>query len=563
MQTKTLLAALLFAGASMTARAADAPDAELDHLRTLNAHFAPVDLVVNLDAVPANEKQALAKLVEASRTIDSLFQRQVWAGNADMLRALAQDDSPVGRERLAFFLSQQGPWDRQDEFRPVIAGAPAKPPQGTFYPADATKDEIAKWLDSLSGDDKEHATGFFTTIRRDRNGGLVAIPYSVEYQPELQAVAARLREAADLTKQPTLKDFLTKRAAALLSNDYYDSDVSWMKLDATIEPTIGPYEVYEDEWFNYKASFESFIALKDLQESANLQKYSTQLQDLENNLPEDPKFRVKKIGALAPITVVNEIFCSGNANMGVQTAAYNLPNDDHVTAKYGSKRVMLKNVQQAKFDKILVPIAKIALAPAEQSKVSFEPFFTEILMHELMHGLGPHEIEIAGRKTTPREELKEQYSAIEEAKADITGLWAIQHLIDKKVIDKSMEKTIYTTYLAGCFRAIRFGLVEAHGRGEMMQLNRFLDDGAVVVAADGTFRVDDKKIAKSVAALDHDLLTIEATGDYAGAKALMDKGTRSRPEITAVLKKLESLPIDIAPRFVTADQLTGVAQPRM
>src|SRR5437660_1433445 len=248
-----------------------------------------------------------------------------------------------------------------------------------------------------------------------------------EIKADLSALAAiLLREAAAIAAEPTLKAFLSKRADAFLSNDYYDSDVAWMELKGAIEPTIGPYEVYEDEFFNYKAAFESFITVRDAAESAKLDKFGGELQDIENHLPIDPARRNPKLGALAPIVVVNEIFAAGDGNRAVQTAAFNLPNAERVIREKGSKRVMLKNVQDAKFAKTLVPISKVVLPPGDQNDLSFDAFFTHIVVHELMHGLGPHNITVGGRKTTVRQELKETYSAIEEAKADIYGLFAIK-----------------------------------------------------------------------------------------------------------------------------------------
>ena len=317
----------------------------------------------------------------------------------------------------------------------------------------------------------------------------MAVPYSLEYQGELAIAAGLLREASALTKEPTLKNFLDKRAAAFTSNDYYDSDVAWMELNASIEPTIGPYEVYEDEWFNYKAAFEAFITLRDDAETKKLERFGGELQDIENNLPIDAKYRNPKLGAMAPIRVVNTVFSAGDANRGVQTAAFNLPNDERVVAEKGSKRVMLKNNQEAKFNRVLVPISKVALSPGDQQTVAFDAFFTHILMHELMHGLGPHNISVGGRSTTVRQEMKELYSAIEEAKADISGLFALQFLVDRGKLDKKFEQTMYTTYLASMFRSIRFGINEAHGRGVIVQLNYFLDNGGVTAASDGTFAV--------------------------------------------------------------------------
>jgi hypothetical protein len=266
-------------------------DSEAQRLDTMTRRFAPVDITADVSPLPANERQALAKLVDAAKVFDALFLRQVWAGNEAMLIDLVRDGSDAGRARLHYFLINKGPWSRLDEDHPFIPGAPEKPEQANFYPAGATKEEVEAWLTSLPDAERRRATGFFTTIRRGPDGRFVAIPYSTEYQGELAQVAALLRDAASLTTQPTLKNFLDKRAAALISNDYYDSDVAWMELDASIEPTIGPYEVYEDEWFNYKAAFEAFITLRDDAETQKLARFSGELQEIENNLPIDPKYR--------------------------------------------------------------------------------------------------------------------------------------------------------------------------------------------------------------------------------------------------------------------------------
>jgi len=530
-------------------------DPEVQKLETMAARFAPVDITADISSLPANEQQALAKLVEASKVLDALFLRQVWEGNESLLIELAGDDSPLGRARLHYFLINKGPWSRLDQNAAFIPGVPKKPEQANFYPAGATKAEVEAWVKTLGPAERSRATGFFTTIRRGPDGRLVSVPYSLEYQGEVALVASLLREAAALTTQPTLKNYLEKRAAAFLNDDYYASDIAWMELDASIEPTIGPYEVYEDEWFNYKAAFESFIALRDDAETAKLARFGSELQEIENNLPIDPKFRNPKLGALAPIRVVNTVFSSGDGNRGVQTAAYNLPNDERVIAEKGSKRVMLKNNQEAKFRMVLQPIAQVALASDDRQHVSFDAFFTHILMHELMHGLGPHSITVGGRATTVRQEFKETYSTIEEAKADISGLFALQFLVDREKLDKALDQTMYVTYLASMFRSIRFGITEAHGRGVALQINYFLDNGGIAVAADGTFAVNPERIKRNVIDLTRDLMTMQATGDYAAAKQMLDKLAVVRPQVQAVLDKLTSVPVDIEPRFVTAQLL--------
>jgi len=550
---RKIIMASVVAGSVAVGAQSTAPGA--DQLKNMAARFAPVDLSADVSALPANERQALARLVEAAKVMDTLFLRQVWAGNETMLLGLLQDTSPLGRERLHYFLVNKGPWSRLDHNDAFVPGAPAKPEQANFYPPDATKDQIEEWLSTLSGSQKTFATGFYTTIRRNAEGKFIAVPYSYEYQGELAHAAALLKEAAALTRQPTLRTFLEKRAQAFLTNDYYDSDVAWMELDASIEPTIGPYEVYEDEWFNYKAAFEAFITLRDDAESAKLARFGAELQEIENNLPIDPKYRNPKLGALAPIRVVDVVFSGGDGNRGVQTAAYNLPNDERITAEKGAKRVMLKNTQDAKFAKVLVPISKVALAAKDQPNVEFDAFFTHILMHELMHGLGPHNIVAGERPSTVRQELKETYSTIEEAKADISGLFALQFLVDRGKLEKKYEQTMYTTYLASMFRSIRFGLNEAHGRGVAMQLNYFLDKGGVTVSPDGTFAVNPARIKQNVTDLTRDLMTMQAVGDYAASKQMIATLAVVRPPVQRVLDRLASVPVDIEPRFVTAAAL--------
>jgi hypothetical protein len=538
------------------------PEQNVADLRAKLARFAPVDLSADLSSLPANEREALRLLIRASRIIDALYLRQVWAGNETLLQALANEageasgaDTALARARLDYLILNKGPWSRIDDNAAFVPDVPAKPPEANFYPAGSTKAEVEAWLSALPDAERHEATGFFTTIRRAAGGTFVSVPYNVEYQGEVALIARLLREAAAKTNQPTLKAFLEARALGFLSNDYYASDVAWMELDASIEPTIGPYEVYEDEWFNYKAAFEAFITVRDDAETAKLTRFGAELQDVENHLPIDPAFRNPALAAMSPIRVVNTVFSSGDASHGVQTAAFNLPNDERVIREKGAKRVMLKNNQDAKFRMVLVPISKIALAKADQDKVVFEAFFTHILMHELMHGLGPHDVHIDGRHTTVRQALKDTYSAIEEAKADCSGLWALQHLIDRGKLDAGFQETMYVTFLASIFRSLRFGINEAHGRGVAIQLNYFLDHGGVTVAADGTFAVNPARIKQCVTDLTHDIMTLQATADYAAAKQMIERLGVIRPPVQTVLDRLEHLPVDIAPRFVTAEEL--------
>jgi hypothetical protein len=518
------------------------------------ARFAPTTLTADISKLSAKDRQALEKIIAAAKLLDPLFLRQVWSGNAALEQKLLADKSETGRQRLHYFYINDGPWSRLDDKQPFIDGVPQeKPSQASYYPADMTKDEFNAWVETLSEADKQKATGFFYLIQRGPDKKLTLVPYSQAYKDYLEPAARLLREAAALTTNATLKNFLTKRADAFGSDDYYESDVAWMDLDSPIDVTIGPYETYEDELFSYKAAFEAYITIRDDAETSKLTKFSGHLQELEDNLPIDARYRNPKLGAASPIRVVNEVFGSGEGNSGVQTAAFNLPNDERVVKEKGSKRVMLKNVQDAKFNKTLIPISRVVLEPSEQSALSFESFFTHILCHELMHGLGPHNITVNGQETTVRKQLKELYSAIEEAKADMTGLWALQYMIDRGIIEKSMERTLYTTYLASMFRSVRFGITEAHGRGVAMQFNYLADEGAIKFnEAKGTFSIDHAKIKDSVRKLTHDLLTLEAEGSYDGAKAMLDKFAVIRPSMQQALDKLKDVPVDIEPVFPLA-----------
>jgi len=514
----------------MTLSAATVPD--LAELNRMIARFAPVELHADASKLSAGDQKALAKLLDAARVIDNIFLNQVWSGNAALRARLARDTSALGKARLHYFDLNKGPWSDLDDHAAFIPGVPVKQlPGANFYPADMTKQEFEK-----SANDT--ARGFFTVIRRGADKKLQVIPYSAAYKDDLARAAKLLDEAAALTPNKSLQDFLHLRAKAFLSNDYYDSDVAWMRLDAPIDITIGPYETYMDEIFGYKAAFEAYVTLRDDDETAKLKMFADHLQEIENNLPFDAKFRNPKIGALAPIRVVNQVLATGDGAHGVRTAAFNLPNDERIVQKMGSKRVMLKNVQEAKFSKTLEPIAGRVLSPADRRDLNFNAFFTHILAHEMTHGIGP--------QNNVRQSLKELHSAIEEAKADATGLFMMQYLFDHKLLPAA-EKSLYTTFLASSFRTLRFGVHEAHGKGMALQFNYLMDKGAFVSRPDGTFAVDFAKIQPAVRDLVHDLLTIEAAGNYAGAKKMLDELGVLRPPLQQALAKLTDIPTDIEP----------------
>jgi hypothetical protein len=540
----------------------------LADLEKMANRFASTPLRVDTSNLSSGDRQALVKLVQAARILDQIYMKQLWSGNLDLYARLRKDTTPLGRARLHYFWLNKGPWSDIDEFKAFVPGVPPRKLSGAnFYPADMSKEDFERWVATLPANEQERAKGFFAVLRwQDKKAGVLTIvPYNDEYKDELSRASVLLREAADLTENASLKRFLSTRADAFLSNDYYESDWAWMDLDAPLDITIGPYETYTDEMFGYKAAFEAYVSLRDDEETAKLSAFTQHLQEIEDNLPIDPKYRNPKLGAAAPIRVVDEIISAGDGARGVRTAAYNLPNDERVVQQKGSKRVMLKNVQEAKFHSVLLPIAMRTLTKSAMIDVSFSSFFTHILAHELMHGLGPHQIVVDGRDTTPRAELKELYSAIEEAKADVTGLFALQYMMDHASemklgnalpSDEAAQRQLYTTFLASAFRSLRFGLNDAHGKGMAVQFNYLLDRGAFVEHGDGTFGVDMAKIKGAVQDLDHDLLTLEAEGNYAGAKEILDNLGVLRPVLKRAFGRLTSIPTDIEPVFITADILS-------
>jgi hypothetical protein len=550
-------AAAILIAMSLTEAAFSAAD--LAELNRMSSRLAPTEIRTDLSHLSPGDRSALAELVRAARILDDIYMDQLWSGGHALLDKLKQDQSPVGRARLQYFWLNKGPWSDLDGHAAFLPDVPLKKPAGAnFYPEDMSKEQFETWVKGLSPDKQKDAEGFFTVIRRQQ-GKLTMVPYNEAYSARLGQCAALLRQAAAHTTNATLKRFLAARAEAFHSNDYYASDVAWMDLDSPLDVTIGPYETYNDELFGYKAAFEAYVNLRDEAESNKVKFFANHLQEIENNLPMEPRFRNPKIGALAPIVVVNEVYCSGDASHGVQTAAYNLPNDERVVHEKGAKRVMLRNVQEAKFKTNLAPIAGHVLAASSRDALDFDSFFTHILAHELSHGIGPQQISVNGRQTTSRKELKELYSTIEEAKADATGLFMLQYLNDHQYL-KITERGLYTTFLASSFRTLRFGTKEAHGRGMAIQFNYLMDKGAFVRRS-GRYEVDFSKIKSAVRDLVHDLLTLEATGDYSGAKQFMDRLGVIRTEEQKTIDSLKDVPVDIAPVFVTATSLTGALQP--
>jgi hypothetical protein len=394
--------------------------------------------------------------------------------------------------------------------------------------------------------------GLFTMIRRNDEGALVARPYSEFFAKELNEAATLLNEAAALTENASLKAFLESRAAAFLSDDYYESDMLWMDLDGTVEVTIGPYETYEDGLFGYKAAFESFVTVTDPVESARLAKFKDELPWLEARLPIADEHKNLNRGSDSPIRVVDEVYSAGDTRAGVQTIAFNLPNDERVREAKGSKKVLLRNVMKAKFDQILMPIARELVAEDQLGDLTSESFFLHTLWHEMSHGLGPGKIMKDGKATEVRLELKDTYSTLEEAKADAMGEWDIfvLHRAGRDYFPAGIVKQQSATYLAGLFRSVRFGIGEAHGQANAMQFNYLLDRGAISVdEATGRFRVHHEVFEEAIGQMVADIIAIQAVGDYEASKSYIARWGGMSPVLAEALEKLDGIPVDVQPVF--------------
>jgi hypothetical protein len=510
------------------------------------AQYAPVALAADLSALSEEDRKVLLKLAEASKLMDEIFLRQAWTGNPTLRQEISTWQGKEAEAAREYFEINFGPWDHLAEREPFIGTKP-HPPGAGYYPEDMTKQEFESWIEKHSAD-KESFLSSFTVIRR--NGGrLVAVPYSKEYRQWLEPAAKLLREAAALTSNASLRKFLELRADAFLSDDYYQSDLAWMDLDAPVEVTIGPYETYEDELFGYKAAFESFVTVNLPKESAALAKYKERLPWLERNLPIPDEHKNFNRGTESPIRVVDSVFTAGDTKAGVQTIAFNLPNDERVREAKGSKKVLLRNTMRAKYDKILIPIAERVLDPAQVRDVSFNAYFDEVLHHELSHGLGPGTITKNGRKTEVRLELKELYSTLEEAKADVMGVYNILALIERGEMPAELRRTLEPTYVAGLFRSARFGLDEAHGQGVVAQFTYLLQKGALEVDKNGRVRAVSEKFPGALRDLLREILMLQATGDYEGTKRFLDTYGKPPQALRDAIARLADVPVDIRPVY--------------
>jgi hypothetical protein len=521
---------------------------ESDMLKNKIDQFVPVEIKFDTSLLSRKDIAVVEKLFFASRIIDSIFLNQVYSKNEEIRNQLESSSSIEDKLKLEYFRVMFGPFDRLDHHKPFI-GTEEKPKGANFYPEDMTKDEFNNWIKENPQDEKAF-TSEFTVIRRDGEK-LIAVPYSKFYEEKLSKAAGLLREAAVNSDNPSLKKYLLLRAQAFETNDYYESDMAWMDLkDNLIEAVIGPYEVYEDELFNYKASFESFLTLKDPGETEKLKKFAEYLNAIENNLPIEDKYKNLKRGSESPISVVNEIFSAGDTKAGVQTLAFNLPNDERVRAAKGSKKVMIKNLHDAKFNKLLKPIAELIIEKDQLPFVTFDAFFNHTLMHEMSHGVGPGFITVNGKETEVKKELKETYSTLEECKADILGLYNNIFMIEKGIFNKEFENELYATFLAGIFRSIRFGINEAHGGSNAIIYNYILENGGFEYDADTEkVKVNFQKIFPAAKKLAEVILKIQATGDYEGAKELISEYVVNSASMEKLRSKLGHLPVDIKPIY--------------
>jgi hypothetical protein len=526
-----------------------------DKLRAKLARYVPIDIPFDRSKFDQRSLEAVDLLIRASRVLDDLFWQQASDVGTGFRNQLANPTSEHEKMLAHYLAINYGPYDRLDGMQPFIKVSP-RLPGATFYPVDMTKNEFNAWIGKHEKD-REAFRSCFTVIRR-KGDELVAIPYSSFYGKQLSLAAKYMIQAAALVKNESLARFLKSRANAFLTNDYVQSDIDWMDVEGSeLEVTIGPYEVYEDGLFNYKAAFESFITRRDPVQSQKLSKVASYLTEMEKNLPIPDKHKNFERGHSSPIVVVELIYSAGDTRAGVQTIAFNLPNDEKVRRLKGSKKVMLENIARAKFDSILKPIASRVLNSEQQIRISFEAYFNHTLMHEVSHGLGPGIIVQEGEKLPVNIALRELYSTIEEAKADVLGVYNTLFLISKGVLPEKLREQTLITYLAGVFRSVRFGAHEAHGRANLLIFN--------YLVAKGGYRYDTKAqryfVDLSLApdafkSLAHDLLMLQALGDYQGTRAFIKKYAHLDKQMQAVLDTLHDVPVDIEPIFA-ADKHAG------
>jgi len=496
--------------------------------------YTTVSLKTDLSSLSDNQKQMLVKLIDASKIMDDLFWQQSFGEKKSDFLAKISDEKVRKYADVNY-----GPWDRLDGDKAFLTGYEEKPLGAQFYPSNITKEELNK----AQLTDKQ---GLYSVVRRDEKGALYSIPYSKVYAKQLSQAAALLKQASALADDKEFADYLNLRAKALLTDDYQISDFAWMDMkNNPIDIVIGPIENYEDQLFGYRAAFEAYVLVKDLAWSEKLAKYAAYLPELQKDLPVEQKYKQEVPGSDADLNAYDVIYYAGHSNAGSKTIAINLPNDEEVQLKKGTRRLQLKNAMQAKFDKILVPIAHQLIVPEQRKNITFNAFFANTMFHEVAHGLGIKNT--LNGKGTVRQSLQEHASALEEGKADILGLYMITQLLNKGVITEGELADYYTTFLAGIFRSVRFGASSAHGKANMIRFNFFKQEGAFSQNEQGLYQVNMDKMGAAMAKLSGLILTLQGNGDYQGVDALVkDQGT-IKAELAASLERLTaaSIPVDI------------------
>nr|WP_285817822.1 Zn-dependent hydrolase [Echinimonas agarilytica] len=496
--------------------------------------YTSVPLTADLSHLSANQKQMIALLIEASEIMDDLFWQQAFNQNKDdFLAAIA--DADVRR----FAEINYGPWDRLNADMPFIEGFGKKPLGASFYPADMEKAEFEAF-------NAPHKDGLYSIVERDANQLLQLKAYSDYYPAELTEAAELLIKASELADDPEFSNYLKLRADALLSNDYYPSDVAWMKMkNNPIDVVIGPIENYEDLLFGYRAAFESYVLVKDLAWSERLSKYAAFLPWLQQELPVGEAYKAETPGSDADLNAYDVIYYAGHSNAGSKTIAINLPNDERVQLAQGTRRLQLKNAMRAKFDKILMPISEQLIVPEQRKYITFDAFFANTMFHEVAHGLGIKNT-LDGQGTV-RQALKEHASALEEGKADVLGLYMVRKLYEKGEIAEGQLEDYYTTFLAGIFRSVRFGASSAHGVANMLRFNYFAEQGAFTKTDDGLYRVNFEQFERAMDKLSAKIITYQGNGDYDGVALWVENAGEIGPELAQDLAKLDeaNIPVDI------------------
>jgi hypothetical protein len=503
--------------------------------------LATVQMSADTSYLTAEEKQVVNLLIQAADLMNPIYLRQVSTDNPRIRDEIAKGGDRAMLDRFDTFM---GPWDEVSEDKPFYGNAP-RPIGAGFYPAGLTKAGFDDYL-AKHPDEAKSLTDPYTVVKR-QGDKLVAVPYSQEYKQWLEPAAQKLEQAAAVTSNPSLKKFLTLRAKAFRTDDYFESELAWMDLKNTpIEMVIGPYETYTDTLYGAKTAFEAYVVLRNPKESSALDIYKSHLREMEANLPVEEQYKNFKRGFESPISVGDVIRTGGDANHGIQTVAFNLPNDERVREAKGAKKVILQNVLGAKYDMILKPMAPLVLVPEDAANVNKRYMYMETLFHELSHSLGPGSITVNGQKTTVDKALKDVGSGFEEAKADVMGAYNVLFMMDKGVLPAAEKPQIRAAYVAGLFRAMRFGDTDAHGRGAAMQYRYLRDKGGIVWDANAKrFRIDPAKLDAGIRDLVGDIVRLQATGDYEGTKAFLAKWAVMDAEAKEVTGTMTHIPVDI------------------